>query len=84
MIEAMSYGVPVIVSNVDGMPEAVENGVNGFIRDPDDLDGFVDDIINLRSTSVRKKFIEESLFVLISKFDKSNNMKLWVNLFEKI
>lgn len=84
MIEAMSYGVPVIVSNVDGMPEAVENGVNGFIRDPDDLDGFVNDIINLQDISLRKKFIEESLFVLINKFDKSNNMKLWVNLIEKI
>lgn len=29
-IEAMSYGVPVIASNIDGQPEIVENGVTGY------------------------------------------------------
>ncbi len=32
--EALLYGVPVIGSNLGGVPEAIEDGVNGFLFDP--------------------------------------------------
>ncbi len=35
--EAMSVGVPVIVSNRCGMPYMVENGSNGFLIDPENV-----------------------------------------------
>lgn len=31
ILEAMHAGVPVIASNADGMPEAIDNGVTGFL-----------------------------------------------------
>lgn len=34
VIEAMNYGVPCIVSANDGMPEIVDDGVNGIVANP--------------------------------------------------
>lgn len=36
VMEAMSFGKPLIVSGYGGLPELVENGKNGFIYDPAD------------------------------------------------
>jgi L-malate glycosyltransferase len=38
-LEAMACGVPVIASRIGGLPELVEDGVNGFLCAPDDLAG---------------------------------------------
>jgi N-acetyl-alpha-D-glucosaminyl L-malate synthase BshA len=38
-LEAMSCEVPVIASRVGGIPEVITDGVTGFVRDPDDLEG---------------------------------------------
>jgi glycosyltransferase involved in cell wall biosynthesis len=37
LLEAMSAGVPVVVSSVGGMPEVVVDGVSGFLAAPGDI-----------------------------------------------
>lgn len=36
IIEAMSYSIPIVASNVGGIPDLVQNGVNGFLINPGD------------------------------------------------
>jgi L-malate glycosyltransferase len=38
-LEAMACEVPVVASNVGGLPEVIEDGVSGLLHDPADLDG---------------------------------------------
>lgn len=40
IVEAMAAGVPVIASDLGGLPEHVEDGHNGLLVAPDDIDGW--------------------------------------------
>jgi glycosyltransferase involved in cell wall biosynthesis len=37
VVEAMTYGLPCVVSNIGGLPESVINGKTGYICDPTDI-----------------------------------------------
>ncbi len=38
--QAMAAGVPIVATAVDGIPEAVQDGVNGYLQTPGDIQGF--------------------------------------------
>jgi N-acetyl-alpha-D-glucosaminyl L-malate synthase BshA len=46
-LEAMSAEVPVVASNVGGIPEVVEHGRTGFLHDPGHIGGFVASVLRL-------------------------------------
>jgi L-malate glycosyltransferase len=46
-LEAMSAEVPVVASNVGGLPEVVEHGQTGFLHDPGHTAGFVASVLRL-------------------------------------
>ncbi len=46
-LEAMACEVPVVASNVGGLPEVITHGVTGFLHDQTDLDGMAASAISL-------------------------------------
>jgi trehalose synthase len=60
--EAMYKGTPVVASNVGGIPIQVKDGVNGFLHNPSDYNGF--------SCSIIKLLIDEKLRVEMGKAGK--------------
>jgi N-acetyl-alpha-D-glucosaminyl L-malate synthase BshA len=46
-LEAMACEVPVVASRIGGLPELVEDGVSGFLHDPDDLEAMARSAIEL-------------------------------------
>ena len=47
LLESMAWGVPVIAYKVDGVPELVKDGVDGFLVDPQDTEKMTARIIEL-------------------------------------
>ncbi|MDQ2918431.1 MAG: glycosyltransferase [Verrucomicrobiota bacterium] len=46
MLEAMSTGLPVFATNHGGIPEAIEDGVSGFLVNEGDVDGLTNAIFD--------------------------------------
>ena len=59
-LEAMACEVPVVASNVGGLPEVISHGISGFLRDPGDLDGMAEDAIALLTNPVLHRTIADA------------------------
>jgi glycosyltransferase involved in cell wall biosynthesis len=56
VLEAMSFGLPVIASQVGGLPEVVHPGVNGFLVDAENIDDWVSRVRQLcRDANLRAR-----------------------------
>lgn len=47
VLEAMACGLPIVSTNVRGLPEIVVNGENGFIVEPEDPDALAEKVLQL-------------------------------------
>ena len=62
ILEAMSYGMPILSTPVGGIPEIVENGVNGFLFPPGDKQAMQNSINKLISNpSIKRQMGTASL-----------------------
>jgi len=81
LLEAMSYKIPVISSNVGGVPDLIKHKENGLIFESNDLESFYNNIITLISDeSMRIKISQNAtntinegftLDTMINKYDKT-------------
>ncbi|HTK31841.1 MAG TPA: N-acetyl-alpha-D-glucosaminyl L-malate synthase BshA [Candidatus Saccharimonadaceae bacterium] len=54
-LEAMSAEVPVVTSNVGGLPEVVEHGVTGFLHDVGHVPGYVASVMKLLTNETLRR-----------------------------
>ncbi len=47
VVEALALGLPVVASRVDGIPEVIEDGRNGFLCNPGRPDEFADRVLTI-------------------------------------
>lgn len=82
ILEAMSMGIPIVASNVDGIPEAVIDQENGYIFEQDDLSGFVEKCQNLLVDIVEyHRQSEKSKIVYLESFTIENFKKCLIKIF---
>ncbi len=85
ILEAMSLGKPVIGTQVAGIPEQIENGVNGFVVAPRDINALSEVMLTLiKDRNKRNKMGEKSMerFNRLFSYDKviSNYIRLYNEL----
>jgi trehalose synthase len=67
--EALWKEVPVVGSNVGGIPLQIIDGENGFLVEPDDVEGFADRIVTLlKDAKLRKKMGKKGKETVREKF----------------
>lgn len=69
ILDAMAYGLPVVSTNVGGIPQLILNGENGYTAEPGDCETIADEICRIMdSIETYKKLSTESYRVARGKF----------------
>ncbi len=84
-IEAMASGVPVIGTNVGGIPEIISDSYNGFLVAPDDSTMLEQKIeLVLKDKDLQKKFTSRGITTVHEKFDFEKQLMSFFNSLEDI
>lgn len=74
LIEAMSFGIPVLGSDRGGIPEIIADGYNGYLINPDDHSDIVNKIMLVMNKSEHKKLQKGANRIFGDKFAESKVM----------
>jgi glycosyltransferase involved in cell wall biosynthesis len=83
-IEAMAMGLPLVTSNVNGINDYSVFGETGFAYSPNDVEGFMNGIVELiNNEGLRKEFSEYNK-VKAKEFDCSKTDEIMLNLYREV
>lgn len=84
VLEAMACAVPTVSSNVDGIPEVVDEGVTGFMADPDDIVGLVSPILELfRNETLRAEIGNNGRKRAETMFNWDSKVNQYIDCYER-
>jgi glycosyltransferase involved in cell wall biosynthesis len=85
ILEAMAMGLPAIASDIEGVPEIVCDGVNGFLVKPGDADGLSDKIISVLSREDLLETVKNNAMQTIKKkFNSKIQAKKIESIYKKV
>lgn len=80
VIEAMALGLPVVSTNVGGLPYLIENNETGILVKPNNAQQMAGSIIDLIETSNNAILIAEKARLQVEKYDWSVVKENWLNI----
>ncbi|MGN7299624.1 N-acetyl-alpha-D-glucosaminyl L-malate synthase BshA [Ferdinandcohnia sp. SAFN-114] len=85
LIEAMACGVPTIGTNVGGIPEVIEDGVDGYICELGDIKDIANKAINLLSDiELHQKMSNQAIKSVQQKFNSERIVSNYEDLYYSI
>lgn len=84
MLEAMALRVPVVVSEINAVPEAVENMQNGLLVRAGDAEGFAKAVEMLANDEkLREKLAKKGQETVLNKFTEERCAEVTIDFYEK-
>lgn len=74
LMEAISYGLPIISTNISGIPELCINNFNGYLISEKNIDEIIAAVLNLKDADLRQKYSVNSLKIA-KEYDLLSNSK---------
>ena len=85
ILEAISYGMPVVATCVGDISAAIIDGENGYLVEPGDVDALANSIYKLISEKANwQKKSESARKISISQFDETVFFETILNLYRKV
>ena len=82
--QAMAAGRPVVATNVNGAPEAVREGVTGYLVPPGDVEALADRVIDLLRNPDRRRAMGEAARSAAAAFDVDAMTRRYEALYERL
>jgi L-malate glycosyltransferase len=81
----MSCGVPVVASNIGGIPEVVGHGESGFVAELGDINRMAKYVCELLENQKKWEiFSDNARLRAVEKFDSSIIIPRYINLYERL
>lgn len=84
IIESFKYSTPVIASNIGGFPELVENGHNGFLFEPGNMDELKEILENLIANPKELERLSDNAFESAKKYSMDEHTKKLTKIYEDL
>ncbi len=83
-IEAMASGVPVIAHKIGGLPEIIEDGVNGHLVETGNGEQLSSRVVELATDQERRSRMAHEASLRTAKFSVENHAQSLLNLYSEI
>lgn len=83
-LEAMNYGLPVIGSNVGGIPEIIDDGKNGFLVDPENPKEIAEKIRIIFEDEALRNKISENAYKRVGDFPLSKMVDETIKVYKNL
>ncbi len=84
LVEAMAAGTPVVATGVSGIPELVEDGVNGLLVRPEDPEALADALLRVhRDSELAARLRSAARETVSERFDGDRHARRLAALFEE-
>jgi len=77
VIEAMALGLPIVSTDVGGLPYLIKNNIDGLLVKRNNANDFVDAIINLKNDSKKTEVITKNARKTAAQFQWQKVKELW-------
>jgi glycosyltransferase involved in cell wall biosynthesis len=84
LLEAMTYGKPVIGTRIGGIPELVEDGLNGYLVERGDVEGLKNALLTLLADKHRRvRMGQASLQLVQTRYNPETNIRNLISFYQE-
>lgn len=85
VLESMAYGLATVSTNAGGIPQIIDNGIDGYRIEAGDVQAFVETLSNLIVDSEKKRILGTAARKkIISSFNAAGNINILCELYQLV
>lgn len=84
ILEAFSYGKPVIATNIGSLTETIENGKNGFLFEIGNIEQIIEEILKLDNEELVRTIGKNNIECINNIYSKDKHYEKLIEVFEQV